>query len=68
MDSAKRAHRRNKALCWIVGVLVLFLAILLAANTSLTYVIIDVAKETVTSATGALQVKGSSMIASTRAP
>ena len=59
---ADRAQRRNRALCMILAVLAAFSAVLLAANSALTFTMIDIAKETVRG-TGMMQVKGSTDIA-----
>ena len=62
---AATAKRRAKALCLLAAVLILFLVILLTSNAYLTWIVLDMAKETVASGSGELQVKGSDMIAKT---
>ena len=63
--AAASAKRRNKALCFVVVVLGLFGIILVVANASLTWTVVEASKETVAVGAGIMRVQGSEEIAKT---
>ena len=65
MTSARKAKRRNRMLCTILAVLGVVMIILIGANASLTYSVVEYTKETNAIGSGVLKVKDSDEIAKT---